>query len=192
MHSAKVFIWLHEILMTPECCWHWGVNVWLNPAGTDGVLVFVLYSLWNGQQCPEQRSPVEPDWAPALQGPLPWSCSRSEPGISSGALNFPDNTNLQLLNSSHRQQQQLVSQVISTKNGKQERSWKVSPAPPCTWKQALIKTNYSLKSWKEGERGNLTDLCLGKKLKWRQSKGKRLFLIQRTISKHFPGCICNF
>lgn len=39
----------------------------------------------------------------------------------------------------------------------------MSLLPPHTWKRALIKTNYILKNWREEGRGNLTDLCLGKK-----------------------------
>lgn len=62
------------------------------------------------------------------------------------------------------------------KNGKHERSWKVSLVPPYTWKQALIKTNYILKNWKEGERGNLTDLCLEKKAEMKAEQREETIL----------------
>lgn len=59
--------------------------------------------------------------------------------------------------------QQHMLKMISMKNAKHKTTLKIYLVLPYTWKyKALIKTNYSLKNWKEAVRGNLTDLSLEK------------------------------
>lgn len=96
------------------------------------------------------------------------------------------------LNSKHGEKQQLVLEVISMKNGKHERSWKVSLVPPYTWKQALIKTNCILKNWKEGERGNLTDLCLEKKAEMKAEQREETVLHPKDNIQALPMIYLQF
>lgn len=78
------------------------------------------------------------------------------------------------------------------RNGKHERSWKVSLVPPYTWKQALIKTNYILKNCKEGERGNLTDLCQAKKAEMKAEQREETILHPKDSIQALPMIYLQF
>lgn len=77
-------------------------------------------------------------------------------------------------------------------NGEHESSWKVSLLPPHTCKRALIKTNYILRSWRERERGNLTDLCLGKKAEMKAEQREESILHPEDNIEALPVMYLQF